>query len=262
MIELPAGIKDKLAEGCFSLDEVGMSASNVCLFPEQVLKVQEDNAEAQNEYQVMLWLQGRLPVPQVIARECVGGKSYLLMTRTAGKMACDDIYMRNPVHLTGLLADALKRLWQIDAEGIPFQWGIDRKLAMAGEWVAQGMVGMENVEPDTYGEDGFRNPEELYQWLVEHKPQEEPVLCHGDFCLPNLIFEGDDLKGYIDLGRMGAADKWQDIALCYRSLLHNYDGKYSGRKYEGYRPEMLFEKLGLEPDWEKIRYYILLDELF
>lgn len=27
-------------------------------------------------------------------------------------------------------------------------------------------------------------------------------------------------------------------------------------------PDRLFEELGMAPDWEKIRYYILLDELF
>ena len=32
-----------------------------------------------------------------------------------------------------------------------------------------------------------------------------------------------------DLGRAGIADKWCDIALCYRSLTHNYDGSYGGR---------------------------------
>lgn len=37
---------------------------------------------------------------------------------------------------------------------------------------------------------------------------------------------------------------------------------YGGKAYPGYKPELLFEKLGLVPDWEKIRYYILLDELF
>ena len=61
---------------------------------------------------------------------------------------------------------------------------------------------------------------------------------------------------------MGTGDRWQDIALCYRSLVHNYDGKYGGKKYEGFSPKLLFEQLEMEPDWEKIKYYILLDELF
>lgn len=35
------------------------------------------------------------------------------------------------------------------------------------------------------------------------------------------------------------------------------------QKYrEGFNPELFFEALGIEPDWKKIRYYILLDELF
>ena len=54
------------------------------------------------------------------------------------------------------------------------------------------------------------------------------------------------------------SDLYQDIALCYRSLLHNY----AEFPHPDFRPELLFQALELEPDWEKIRYYILLDELF
>ncbi len=252
----------KIEKEEFQSDEIGLSESQVYLFPNQVLKIQEDNEEARNEAAMMDWLQGRVPAPQVIAHVCEGGRSYLLMTRTAGKMACDEEYMSNPRRLTQMLAEALKLLWRTDITGCPGKWGIERKLSMAEYWVEHDMVSMEDAEPDTYGKDGFRSPKELYGWLAEHKPPEEPVLSHGDFTLPNLIFSGNELKGFIDLGRMGAADKWQDIALCYRSLLHNYDGKYGGRRYEGFRPKMLFEQLGMEPDWEKIRYYILLDELF
>ena len=49
--------------------------------------------------------------------------------------------------------------------------------------------------------------------------------------------------------------------LCYRSLCHNADGTY-GPVYPNIQPEKLFDALQITPDWEKIRYYILLDELF
>lgn len=262
MIELPYEIQNKIRDADFQMDGIGMSGSKIYLFSEQVLKIQEDNEEARNEYDIMGWLKGKLPVPEVISYVCEGGKSYLLMTKVVGKMACDNEYMRHPERLIDLLAEALKFLWKVDINDCPCKWGIDRKLEMARYWVEHGMVSMENVEPDTYGENGFRSPRELYQWLVEHKPQEDWGLTHGDFTLPNLFYQGEELKGYIDLGRMGVGDKWQDIALCYRSLLHNFSGKYGGRKYEGVSSDLLFQKLGLEPDWEKIRYYILLDELF
>ena len=77
----------------------------------------------------------------------------------------------------------------------------------------------------------------------------------------NVFFEDGKVSGFIDLGDAGIADRWYDIALGYRSLKHNVDGHY-GKVYEGIDPDELFTKLGLIPDWEKIRYYILLDELF
>lgn len=262
MMKLPKAIESRLESHKFLPDNIGLSKSKVYLFENQVLKIGEDNEEAENEYIIMEWLKDKLPVPRVLAFDKAEGKSWLLMTRVQGKMSCDEEYMKDPMKLTELLAGALKLLWHTDVTECPCIWNIDRKLEMAEYRVENNMVDTQNVEPDTYGENGFASPKELFQWLVENKPNEELVLSHGDFCLPNIMFEGKELKGYIDLGRMGVADRWQDIALCYRSLLHNYDGKYGGKKYEGFYPEMLFERLGIEPDMEKIRYYILLDELF
>ena len=37
--------------------------------------------------------------------------------------------------------------------------------------------------------------------------------------------------------------------------------EYNTGKNEGY-VNLLFEELGMAPDWDKIRYYVLLDELF
>ena len=77
-----------------------------------------------------------------------------------------------------------------------------------------------------------------------------------------MFIKDDRIAGFIDLGKAGMADRYQDIALCYRSLKHNAEGAYGGKVYEGFQPEKLFEELGIEPDWEKVRYYLLLDELF
>lgn len=76
-----------------------------------------------------------------------------------------------------------------------------------------------------------------------------------------MFAENGQITGYIDLGKAGVADRWQDIALCYRSLKQNFGGKF-GAKNRDFSPDALFEKLGVEKDPEKLRYYILLDELF
>ena len=118
---------------------------------------------------------------------------------------------------------------------------------------------MDNWEPGT--KEQFRDPSGLLDWLENNKPAYEPVLSHGDFCLPNILIENNDISGFIDLGDCGIGDRWRDLSLCWRSLRHNSDGTF-GNIYPGIKPDMLFEKLGIEPNHEKLRYYILLDELF
>ena len=120
---------------------------------------------------------------------------------------------------------------------------------------------MDDCEPETFSESGFKDPEALLYWLQNNKPEEELAVSHGDFCLPNIFFENRIMTGLIDLGRAGVADRWCDISLCYRSTKDNFSGKY-GQTWLGYSDRYIFDALQMQPDWEKIRYYMLLDELF
>jgi len=261
-MELPEKISRIIGNESYETDDIGMSHASVRIYRDKVLKVQEYNKESENEYQIMQYLDGKLPVPRIYAYEISDGKSYLLMSKCSGQMACSDEYMCHPMLLCKLLAVGLKKLWSIDiSKNIPIQ-GLSKKLAQAEYNVKHGLVDLDNTEPDTFGENGFKNPSELLRWLYENKPKEELVLSHGDYCLPNLFGIQEEVTGYIDLGKTGIADKWCDIAICYRSLQHNYSGKYNKKPYADYDDLLLFRELGIEPDWKKIRYYILLDELF
>lgn len=260
-IQLPESIRKCLSNESFETDHIGMSDSSVLLFRDRILKIQENTREAETEYRMLQWLNGRLPVPEVYAHEVQGNTSYLLMSKCSGEMACAEKYMSDPGLLTDLLVQGLKNLWAADISGCPADWSLRFKLEQARFNVEHGLVDVENTEPGTFGENGFANPAALLDWLYKNQPEEELALSHGDFCLPNLFFD-DNVIQYIDLGRTGLGDKWCDIALCHRSLSHNYDGTYGGRSYPGFDGSLLFEKLGIAPNWEKIRYYILLDELF
>lgn len=259
---LPERIEKLVADEAYKADDIGMSGASVLFFGDKILKVQECNEESENEYRMMRYLQGKLPVPTVYAHETEGGKSWLLMSKCQGQMACAHEYMADTGTQCRLLADGLKRLWSIDISDCPSDQRLAHKLEQAEYNIENGLVDLDNVEPDTFGEKGFKDPEALLQWLYANMPKEEAVLSHGDYCLPNLFGMGERVTGYIDLGKTGIADKWCDIAICYRSLSHNYSGKYKGKTYSDYDDMLLFRELGIEPDWEKIRYYILLDELF
>ncbi|MCM1568540.1 MAG: aminoglycoside 3'-phosphotransferase [Roseburia sp.] len=258
----PAQIGKIVSGEPYQVDSIGMSGSKVLIFSDKVLKVQDYNRDSENEYRMLTWLQGKLPVPEVIACGVMDKRLYLLMSKCSGEMACERKYMEQPEKLAGLLAEGLKRLWEVDISDCPVDARLQNKLARAAYYVEKGLVDMDYVEPETFGENGFKGPEELLQWLRDNRPKEEPVLSHGDFCLPNVFLSDGRVTGYLDLGGAGVADKWCDIALCYRSLSHNYSGKYGRQAYSGFDGQLLFRELGIEPDWEKIRYYILLDELF
>lgn len=268
-MQFPAKIAALISGELYRTDDIGMSDASVLLFGDKVLKIQKNDEESLNEYRMLTWLNGKLPVPEVLAFEQDCEKSWLLMSKCPGEAACAEKYMQHPERQAGLLAQGLKNLWHTDISGCPSDCRLKYKLKQAAYQVEHGLVDIENTEPGTFGKNGFRNPEALLNWLCDNQPDEEPVLSHGDFCLPNIFFADISPEcgakcriSYIDLGKTGIADKWCDIALCYRSLSHNYSGVYGGKTYPGPDDQLLFRKLGLAPDWDKIRYYILLDELF
>lgn len=260
---LPNRIRTRIAGKAYQENHVGMSDSSVFIFDDVVLKIQKHSSETDNEYKICLWLEQKIPTPQILAYEIHDEKSYCLMSRITGRMACEDVYLKNPQRLLEVVVNALHMLWSVDITDCPCDNSLDVKLEAARYNIENHLVDLEHVEPETFGEDGFRSPEELLVWLETNRPSEELVFSHGDFSLPNILAEDDQIRGFIDLGKMGIADKWQDLAICYRSLKHNFEGKYNGGvPYAGYSPTMLFEKLGIPIDWKKLRYYLLLDELF
>lgn len=261
-MELPLQIREIIGEQTFSMDTVGQSGAKVLCFDHLVLKIEEQGEEAVHECRMAHWLAGKLPVPEIVCCIRKNHTQYLLMRKMAGQMACAPERMADPVLLTHLLADGLHTLWQVDITNCPGRFSLDEQLRLAELRVSGGLCSMEDAEPETYGKNGFCSPAHLLQWLKENKPEEEAVFSHGDFSLPNILIERNQISGFLDLGRSGAADRYRDIALCYRSLYHNFSGKFTGEPVPGYHPEHLFRSLGITPDWDKIRYYILLDELF
>lgn len=168
-MNLPEKIDKLIGNEGYLKDDIGMSESSVLIFENKVLKVQKHSEESEKEYRIMTWLYGKLPVPRVLAYEVLEDKSFLLMSRCEGRMACEEEYMQNPAALVKLLALGLKKLWSVDISECPTDWRLKHKLACAGRNVAAGLVDLDNVEPDTFGEQGFQNPEALLEWLYENQ---------------------------------------------------------------------------------------------
>lgn len=261
-LQVPPKIKSWIENKPYTVDDIGMSGNQVLIFEDMVLKVEEKSASVDQQVQMMQWLEGKIPVPKVIAYEVEKEKCYLLMSRISGVMSCETYYLEHPLELLEALASGLKMLWEVDVQDCPYIRDVDTVLKEARIRVDNDLVDVEDAEPTTFGEGGFQSPKHLLEWLENHRPPFEQVLSHGDFCLPNVFLENGQVSGFIDLTKTGVGDKWNDITLCYRSLKHNFDGTYGEKVYKDFNPDMLFEKLGIEPEWEKIKWYLLLDELF
>ena len=258
--KLPDKLEALISGQTFIKNETGMSKGRVYVSEDMVLKTEPVYPGLEESIGLLRWLENKLPVPKVLYYENTGSESFLLMTRIKGSMACDDSFLSRPETLVRLLAKSLKMLWAVDISDCPRTRDLDDELADAQRNIDNNDVDIANCEPETFGENGFADPQELLEWLKANRPQAEPVFSHGDMCLPNILFENDDISGFIDLGDAGTADKWRDISLCWRSLKHNTDGTYG--KDTGLDPDTLFTELGIEKNEEKLRYYILLDELF
>ena len=260
---IPSELQKLIVHKTYTLDNVGMSGSYILYFDDMVLKVGKHTAEHDREVLMLKWMaEKKLPVPKVLHAQVTDGMRYLLMSRVPGKMSCADEYLDDADTLLEILAEGMHLLWETDCSECPCDSRLDYHLRAAERHVANGQVDVTAAEPATFGPGGFASPEHLLAWLYDNRPSETIVLSHGDYCLPNIFAENGHLSGFIDLGGSGIADRYQDISLCYRSLMRNMDGTYGGRVREGFNPDRLFDALGITPDRELLRYYRLLDELF
>lgn len=200
------------------------------------------------EAEVMQWLSGRLNVPKVIECGQREGKEYLIMSEIKGKHI--DCFAQEPLQYITYLVKAIKELWAVDISRCELSSRLDVRLNELKYLLEHDLADtdMSNWQDTTE----FTDTTEFYQWLCDHRPQEELTFSHGD--IGANFFVVDDEIYFYDLARCGIADKWVDIAFCVRDIREYYpDSEYES---------LFFEMLGIEPDYEKIEYYILLDEMF
>ena len=259
--DFPPAIAAVLGASAGIPENTGRSSAQVRIYPDYVLKIRPAGGHDTADTRILRWLRGRLPVPEVAAHEIRDGTDWLLMTRIRGRTLCDPAVMDRPSLLLDCMAEALHLLWSADIAGCPFERTLDGELDAAERAIRAGTYDPSGCDPQTFGPGGFRDPTALLDWLRGNMPHEERVLTHGDFCLPNMLTDGRGVAGMIDLGGCGVADPWRDLAKGWWSLKHNSNGHY-GKPRPEIDPDDLFRAAGIAKDEEKLRYYLLLDELF
>ena len=203
------------------------------------------------------WMVDReTPVPRVRGYYRLRDSEYLLLDEVRGIPASDSTWTSAPQETVLAIADALQRLHQTSIASCPFDHRVARRIEAARMQLARGRVREDDFDENRAG----RRATDLFAELVSTVPSSEDlVFTHGDCCLPNIILqrqpEGDvAIAGFIDCGRAGAADRYQDLALAARSITYNYGAEWLAP---------FFRRYGLdEPDAEKLSFFTLLDEFF
>lgn len=223
--------------------------------PTRYLKVAGTNAphELHIERDKLMWLQGRLAVPEVLYFGEEAGKQYLLLSAVEGVDASLIAEQSDPVQLVMTLAEGLRQIHAVPIENCPLQLRLDFMFVKAQKRVDQRLVDEDDFDDEWQG----YTAQKLYDQLQIIRPRDEDlVFVHGDYCFPNVILQPDTLaiNGFIDWSRGGVADRYQDLALAVRSIGRNVGERWIAPFYEAY---------GLEKvDARKIRFYQLLDEFF
>jgi kanamycin kinase len=198
------------------------------------------------EAERMIWAVAYLPVPRVVSLEELGRTTVLLTEGLAGRDATDPSWRDDLPALVHALGGGLRRFHEaVDEEWCPFRFDLDRALDHVARRVEAGAIA--GNFHDIHA--GF-TPETALAGLRASRPDDEDlVVCHGDYCAPNVMLEDGRVTGYVDLGELGVADRWWDVAVGAWSAGWNFGEEHEARFYEGY---------GIEPDPERIRFYRLL----
>lgn len=204
------------------------------------------------EVQRLRWLAGRIAVPSVVSYECSSAEAWLLTTALPGQTAYQMLKAdpRAGCAIVDRLAAFLRRLHEMPLAACPFDSSHVAKLAWARERIDAGLVDVEDFDDERAGWTAEQVWEAMHR-LPPFRPDQ--VVTHGDFSLDNILLSEGGVAGCIDVGQLGVADRYQDLAILWNCL-----GDFGPALQE-----RLFLSYGIaEVDADKLQFHLMLDELF
>ena len=179
-----------------------------------------------------VWLREHgVPVPEVVDHDADGVVEWLLTAALPGVDATAPQHVAHPAATVPLLADGLRRFHEIDPADCPFDYRMPAALEHVARRSAAGDISL----------DGFHDvhhdltPTSALQCLRKLVVAEDRlVVCHGDYTPPNVLLDADRVVGYLDLGEVGFADRWRDLAVATWSVTWNYGPGYEDLFLDSY----------------------------
>ncbi|MEU4896077.1 APH(3'') family aminoglycoside O-phosphotransferase [Streptomyces sp. NPDC044780] len=220
-----------------------------------------DAADLKAERDRVTWLSDQgVPGPRVLDWQS-GDAGVCLVTSAVSGIPADQVPAEDLRVAWEPIADAVRRLHEAPVSQCPFRRGLDAMVAVARDVVARDAVNPEFLPVDQQQTPTAELLDRLTRQVSRRREQEaaDMVVCHGDLCLPNIILDPQtlDVSGFIDLGRLGLADRYADLALLLANARETWTDEEQARG-----ADMAFaERYGIALDHDRLRFYLHLDPL-
>nr|WP_202921016.1 APH(3'') family aminoglycoside O-phosphotransferase [Escherichia coli]QRC60959.1 APH(3'') family aminoglycoside O-phosphotransferase [Escherichia coli] len=233
--------------------------------------------ELAGERDRLIWLKGRgVACPEVINWQEEQEGACLVITAIPGVPAADlsgaDLLKAWPS-----MGQQLGAVHSLSVDQCPFERRLSRMFGRAVDVVSRNAVNPDflpdedkSTELDLLARSRATAAARLLarteRLLPVHMPhaldqeRTDMVVCHGDPCMPNFMVDPKTLQctGLIDLGRLGTADRYADLALMIANAEENWAAPDEAERAFA----VLFNVLGIEaPDRERLAFYLRLDPL-
>jgi len=201
------------------------------------------------EAERLRWAAPWLPVPQVPEVNGDGDGDWLITTGIDGRPAVD--LTDDPAGTVVALGEGLRRFHDsAPIDSCPFDFRLGTALQHVRRRVAAHLIDPAEAFNDDHAHlDVASAIAELHRL----RPRDEDlVVCHGDYCPPNILITDWRAVGFVDLGELAVADRWCDLAIGPWSTTWNYGPGFEALYLAAY---------GAEPDPERQAFYRLLYDL-
>ncbi len=200
------------------------------------------------EVERLRWAAAFTTVPEVIDQGSDANGQWFATRGLEGENAVAERWRASPGEAVVAIATGLRHLHDsLPIQQCPFSWQVEDRLADIAR------RGSELEPADWHPEFRDLSVADALALVLAVPEVDHLVVCHGDACAPNtLLDESSSWAGHVDMGSLGIADRWADLAIASWSLDWNYGSGWQ---------DTFFDAYGIEADAERISYYRLLSEL-
>lgn len=202
------------------------------------------------EAERLVWAAQWTPVPRLLDRAADDEGSWIVSAGLDGENAVSDRWKADPGTAVEAIGRGLRALHDaLPVAACPFSWSAGERVADVALRAEAGRLDPSRWHPDHQD----LAVEEAVELIADVPPVDRLVVCHGDSCAPNTLLNDDGTcVGHVDLGALGVADRWADLAVATWSTRWNY-----GPGWE----QPLLDAYGIDPDENRTPYYRLLWDL-